>query len=335
MSKRMPKPDRALKEFFADNETFADLFNAVLFEGEQVIRPEDLQEQNTELTLTTKETKGFGGISRYRDVARKTALGCTFVILGVENQQKIHYGMPVRKMLYDSLEYVQQCKEKVISNKDNKGYTADEYLSKLKKGTRLSPCFTIVFYVGEKTWDGPRTLHDMLDLDDRIAPFIDNGSINLVEVKNGTQSYKLHNERLISFFNMLHDVYGRIPSQTKYKGEIAQLIGIVVSSKKIYDMGLEQEEIVMCNALKELEQKGIEQGIEIGIERGIERGIEQGIERGMERAYLRIAYKLWKKGYSVEQCMEFVDVKEEALVKMYQLFSQYPEVDIQELEKLL
>ena len=29
----MPKPDRALKEFFADNETFADLFNAVLFEG--------------------------------------------------------------------------------------------------------------------------------------------------------------------------------------------------------------------------------------------------------------------------------------------------------------
>ena len=55
----------------------------------------------------------------------------------------------------------------------------------------------------------------------------------------------------------------------------------------------------------------------------------------MERAYLRIAYKLWKKGYSVEQCMEFVDVKEEALVKMYQLFSQYPEVDIQELEKLL
>jgi hypothetical protein len=173
----------------------------------------------------------------------------------------------------------------------------------------------------------------MLDLDDRIAPFIDNGSINLVEVKNGIQSYKLHNERLISFFSMLHDVYGRIPSQTKYKGEIAQLIGIVVSSKKIYDMGLEQEEIVMCNALKELEQKGIEQGIEIGIERGIEQGIEQGIERGMERAYLRIAYKLWKKGYSVEQCMEFVDVKEEALVKMYQLFSQYPEVDITQFIK--
>jgi hypothetical protein len=36
----------------------------------------------------------------------------------------------------------------------------------------------------------------------------------------------------------------------------------------------------------------------------------------MEWAYLRIAYKLWKKGYSVEQCMEFVDVKEEALIKM-------------------
>ncbi|MBQ5561006.1 MAG: hypothetical protein IIT46_14695 [Lachnospiraceae bacterium] len=55
----------------------------------------------------------------------------------------------------------------------------------------------------------------------------------------------------------------------------------------------------------------------------------------MERAYLRIAYKLWKKGYSVEQCMEFLDVKEEALIKMYQLFSQYPEMDIQQLENVL
>ena len=55
----------------------------------------------------------------------------------------------------------------------------------------------------------------------------------------------------------------------------------------------------------------------------------------MERAYLRIAYKLWKKGYSVEQCMEFLDVKEEALIKMYQLFSQYPEMDIQQLENFL
>ncbi len=33
--------------------------------------------------------------------------------------------------------------------------------------------------------------------------------------------------------------------------------------------------------------------------------------------------------------MEFVDVKEEALVKMYQLFSQYPEMDIQQLENVL
>ena len=55
----------------------------------------------------------------------------------------------------------------------------------------------------------------------------------------------------------------------------------------------------------------------------------------MERAYLRIAYKLWKKGYLVEQCMDFVDVKEEALIKMYQLFSQYPEMDIQQLENFL
>ena len=33
------KPDIILKNYWSDNERFADLFNAVLFQGEQVIRP--------------------------------------------------------------------------------------------------------------------------------------------------------------------------------------------------------------------------------------------------------------------------------------------------------
>ncbi len=36
------KPDTVLKNYWRNNEQFADLFNAVLFEGKQVIRPEEL-----------------------------------------------------------------------------------------------------------------------------------------------------------------------------------------------------------------------------------------------------------------------------------------------------
>ena len=35
------KPDTILKNYWRDNAQFADIFNAVLFEGRQVILPED------------------------------------------------------------------------------------------------------------------------------------------------------------------------------------------------------------------------------------------------------------------------------------------------------
>ena len=35
------KPDTILKTFWRDNDHFADLFNAALFDGEQVLNPAD------------------------------------------------------------------------------------------------------------------------------------------------------------------------------------------------------------------------------------------------------------------------------------------------------
>ena len=42
------KPDIVLKNYWNDKEQFADLFNAVLFEGKQVIKPEELEDVDTE-----------------------------------------------------------------------------------------------------------------------------------------------------------------------------------------------------------------------------------------------------------------------------------------------
>ena len=33
-----------------------------------------------------------------------------YILLGIENQQKVHYAMPVRNMLYDALQYDKQVK---------------------------------------------------------------------------------------------------------------------------------------------------------------------------------------------------------------------------------
>lgn len=42
------RPDTVLKNYWSDNGQFADFFNAVLFDGEQVIFPNELEDIDTE-----------------------------------------------------------------------------------------------------------------------------------------------------------------------------------------------------------------------------------------------------------------------------------------------
>ena len=50
--------DAVLKEFWRVNERFADLFNTVLFGGEEIICPCDLQEMDTDVSGVI-EMKGY------------------------------------------------------------------------------------------------------------------------------------------------------------------------------------------------------------------------------------------------------------------------------------
>ena len=45
---------------------------------------------------------------RVRDVVKKMAFGVEFVVLRIESQQKIHYAMPLRTMLYDGMRYLKE-----------------------------------------------------------------------------------------------------------------------------------------------------------------------------------------------------------------------------------
>ena len=44
------KPDIIFKEFWRQNDRFASLFNTVVFEGEEVIKPEELSELDTDVS---------------------------------------------------------------------------------------------------------------------------------------------------------------------------------------------------------------------------------------------------------------------------------------------
>lgn len=108
----MGKKDLIGKEFFADCRRFAELFNAILHKGEDIIRAEDLER----LIRIYPSLSGKGEMSRdvfMKDVKRN-------ICYGLELETESDYSMPERVMVYDACELEQQIKE--ISKQQKKEF---------------------------------------------------------------------------------------------------------------------------------------------------------------------------------------------------------------------
>ena len=75
------KPDTILKNFWRDNHHFADLFNAALFNGEQVLNPDDLSEVDTDVSSILKFNGHAETVQKVLDVVKKTAYGRRCILL--------------------------------------------------------------------------------------------------------------------------------------------------------------------------------------------------------------------------------------------------------------
>ena len=87
------KPDTILKNYWNDNEQFADFFNAVLFEGRQVIKPDDLEDIDTEESSVLEHRNYAESIQASRDnikiCKRSNDYGVNLFMLGLESQEHI------------------------------------------------------------------------------------------------------------------------------------------------------------------------------------------------------------------------------------------------------
>ncbi len=188
------KPDVLLKDFWRSNERFADLFNAVMFHGEEVLRPEELQEMDTDVSGIIQLKDHAESLVRIRDVVKKMAFGVEFVVFGIESQQNIHYAMPLRAMLYDGMGYLKEYQEITRSHKAEKAVMSkEEFLSGMKKGDRLHPIISIVIYYSEYPWDGPLCLEDMMvEMPEEIRKIFSDYKMNLVQVQDSGQSIVIY-----------------------------------------------------------------------------------------------------------------------------------------------
>lgn len=262
------KADIVLKNFWKDNAHFADLFNAVLFDGEQKLHPEDLREADVDLSSVLKFNGHIETIQRLRDVVKKTAYGMDFVIWGIENQQKIHYAMPLRHMIEDALSYLKEYNEIAKKNLDEKTTnTKDEFLSRFKKTDRLHPVITLCIYYGEKEWDGATSLKEMLELPDYLENLVPDYKMNLLQLRN-SENLKFKNKDVQTIFDVSRLIYGKnygkitsIYKDQNLTNELGIVIGAITGSQELINYAASEKEggqFNMCTALDELIESGKE-----------------------------------------------------------------------------
>ena len=183
--------DIYLKNFIKIDSVFAQLFNQGVFGGKCLIDPDKLQEQDSVSQETVKIAKDqLKSLERLRDVQKIAKVfdeQIKFqIILGVENQSGINYYMPVRCMELDALTYTYQCRK--ISEKAKEKKNLKKYADGVPKGTKIIPVVTLVFYYGNKVWDGPLSVYDMLDISDdvkeKMKSVIPDYPMKLIDVKH-------------------------------------------------------------------------------------------------------------------------------------------------------
>ena len=304
-----------MKLFFANPYVFADVFNYWLYNGEERIKPEYLKEASGDLiSLTEKWKEQEEKIQQYLDSLAVDPLNeedlpqpetlekfrdslmhlvcmddgeSLYVLLGIEGQSYVDYSIAARMLIYDALQINKQLDEirrEHIANNEH-GSTEGEFLYRYFKTDHLTPVITVVVYLGNEEWDGPRTLRDMYQIQD---PVLLNESLDyklkLIE------PCRMSDEDIEKFQSNMREVMLYLRS-AKDKNQLyklaeehrfrdmdpaaAHLLNSITKSNLKLTNKTKRGKIKMCEAIQGIREDALNEGIKQGIEQGVKQGIEQ------------------------------------------------------------
>ena len=171
----MGKVDQLSRKYISRQDVFADIVNTLEYHGDRVILPEMLTDEGSGLSELQiipgkNHRKKETYVERFRDVLKTVHKQPDerkkYAVFGAEEYTEVHYGAPVKLMLYDALNYSNQIETLANRHRIDGEKPADsgEFLSGIYREDKLVPVKTLIVYFNAKDWDGPRTLHDMLDM---------------------------------------------------------------------------------------------------------------------------------------------------------------------------
>lgn len=269
------KKDGSWKDYFEDPARYADAINGFGCNGEQVVKPEDLQEIDTQIrsvkipqfvnsTVGRKNNRTL----KFRDMARKVAFGVNYVIVGFEGQETVDYSLPLRNMIYDVAEYEKQARKiRKKVRKNPQELQSGEYLYGFKVDSKLIPVVTFVLYSGENEWTGPTCLHDMIDFADipkSMQKYVANYAINVISIKDieDTSMFKTDLRYVLDFLRFSDDkkkLKQLVETTPYYQSMEEDAYDVVVNYANVKGLIKAKEYCVddggrmnMCTAIKEM-----------------------------------------------------------------------------------
>ena len=295
--------DLQKKSYFSDEKRFADLINGIVGAGKRIVSPLDLTDMDSQ-TGFFKLLPALGGKRRqrkqhYRDLVKKAVFGMNFIVVGIENQEKVHYLMPLRCMAYETDEYERQAVKLRKRVRRQKGISPAEFLSGFTRQDRLKPCITLVLYYGEE-WDGAKDMRSLLDLTDIPEEFyglINNYHIHICEVRKfeNTEVFRTDLKQVFDFIryskepDKLYELVKIDPAYQELDEEAYDVIAEYANFVELREMKKENQEggtVNMSDVATGLMQLGRREGIEQGVQALIEMSIKFGSTKQETTEYI-------------------------------------------------
>ena len=166
------------KKFLGQPKNFVSIFNALLFDGQPVLKPEYLKDENSELVMNVS-SKHVDIIKRYED-------GTYLDLFVIESQSNVDPSMVARVMEYESVARMRYIRQN------------------LKKHVPM--ILTVVLYVGESKWNAAKRLSELEIIHPGFEDMFNEFKLNLIEL-NTNHKYNTGEKATQDFFDLLRIIY--------------------------------------------------------------------------------------------------------------------------------
>lgn len=248
----MAEKDITQKLLEDHNDVFADIINTLVFDGEQVIQPEELE------TVTILSTYKMAGKmhSQERDVLKAWKQGYIRIAMcGIENQTTVDADMPLRIISYDGAGYRAQLSDETSPEQER------------------YPVITLVLFFGKGRWTGPKNLLGRVKVPKGMEALVSDYRINVFEIgqlsEDKIRKFTSDFQVVADFVTQMHEEKNYIPSEKPIRHidgvmdllqALTQNTQYTESAEVMKQMMHEKGEITMWDPLKEAKESGEERG---------------------------------------------------------------------------